>query len=61
MPQFIRREDLSGRAWRVYYSDQDPNKVIREDAESYDCKTLETDSLHGAGAVEVALSRMLLS
>jgi hypothetical protein len=61
MPQFIRREDFSGRAWRVYYSDQDPNKVIREEAESYDCETLETDSLRGAGAVEIALSKILLS
>src|SRR5262245_60721424 len=31
MPVFLRKEPLSGRCWRIYYSDTDPNRVLHEE------------------------------
>jgi hypothetical protein len=60
MPQFVRREPGTNppRAWRVYYDDNDPAKVIREEPEPYDSQ-LPKDSLSGAGAVEIHLTKRL--
>jgi hypothetical protein len=59
MPPFIRRSELSGRAWRVQYSDADPNAMDREEPESYNTK-LEEDSVFGSGAVELVLTKVLM-
>lgn len=67
MPIFIRREVpllIQGiisvpRAWRVYRSDTDPNKVVREEREGSDCTAFEEDGLFGAGAVEIELTKLL--
>ena len=59
MPLFIRRDDLSKRAWRSIYSDVDPSKLEREEPVSYETGELERDVLHGAGAVELLLTKLL--
>lgn len=50
MPPFVRRSDLSRNAWRVHYSDSDPNSIDREEPEPYE-STLGRDSVSGSGAV----------
>jgi hypothetical protein len=57
-PRFIRRDELSQRAWIVQYSDRDPNCVESEIPTSYDTE-LEENDLYGSGAVEIVLTRLL--
>lgn len=57
-PQFLRKDDLSRKAWVVQYSDHDVNVVELETPTSYDTN-LERDAVWGAGAVEVVLTRSL--
>lgn len=60
MPVFIRRDILRPpRAWLVYRSDTDPNVVVREEPAPHEQKGFENDSLSGAGAAEIVLSKML--
>jgi Immunity protein 26 len=59
MPPFVRRSELSRRAWRVYYSDQDPNLVLGEEPEPYETTVLEPDAVYGAGAAEIVLTSQL--
>jgi hypothetical protein len=56
MPQFIRKDELSRKAWSVQYSDSDANLVERETPIAYDTN-LERDAVLGAGAVEIVLSK----
>lgn len=58
MPPFVRRNELSRKAWRVYYSDGDLSRTDREEPEPYDSK-LEADALLGAGAAEQVLTILL--
>ena len=58
MPSFVRKDELSHKAWRVQYSDKDPNKIEREDPVSFESK-LQRDALHGAGAAELVLTGLL--
>ena len=60
MPAFVRRSELSRKAWRVQYSDDNPNAIDREETEPYD-STLERDSVFGAGAAELVLTKVLTS
>ena len=57
-PRFLRRDELSRRAWIVQYSDRDPNLVESETPTSYDSK-LEDNDLYGAGAAEIVLTKLL--
>lgn len=60
IPAFVRTEPISNRKWRVIYSDDDPTKVITEQLISDDMTNdLQKDSLLGAGAVEMALDKLL--
>jgi len=59
MPIFMRRDDLSKRAWRVYYDDADPSKLEREEPVPYDITGLESAGLYGYGAVEMLLTKLL--
>lgn len=59
MRDFVRREELSGRVWRVRYSDVDPSQVDAEEELSSDDTDLEEDGLFGYGAVELLLTRLL--
>jgi hypothetical protein len=58
VPQFIRRDDLSRRAWSVQYSDGDANLVESETPTSFETN-LERDAVLGAGAAEVVLTRLV--
>jgi hypothetical protein len=59
VPLFVRRDDLSKRAWKVVYSDTDPGKVEQEELVSFDLSGFERDALHGSGAVELLLTKAL--
>ncbi len=59
IPAFIRRDDLSRTAWRVIYSDDDPNSIPSEQRIPYETTGLEPDSLHGHRAAEIYLSQIL--
>ncbi|MGK4000931.1 Imm26 family immunity protein [Sorangium sp. So ce1024] len=58
-PDFVRRDELSRRAWRVTYSDRDANVVMSEAPLGYDDTGLERDAVHGSGAAEIVLTKML--
>ncbi|POZ60069.1 immunity 26/phosphotriesterase HocA family protein [Chromobacterium alticapitis] len=58
MPFFVRRDDLSKKAWRVLYSDGNICEVVKESPEPFDSK-LERDAIFGSGAVELLLGRLL--
>lgn len=58
MPPFVRRDPLSRKAWRVYYSDTNPGARDREEPEQYK-SALEDDGLFGSGAAELMLTRLL--
>jgi hypothetical protein len=58
MPDFLRRDELSDRAWRVIYDDVDPGKVVGKEPADRD-DSYEGDGLHGAGAVEILLTKCL--
>jgi hypothetical protein len=60
IPAFGRYEELTDRAFKVIYDDNDPNLVIREIPIGKDeCLTLPPDRLSGSGAIEIILSRRL--
>lgn len=48
VPPFVRRDDLSRKAWRVQYSDADPNAIDHEEPEQYESK-LERDAVAWLG------------
>jgi hypothetical protein len=59
-PEFGRFEELTGRAFKVVYDDNDPNRVIREErVEPSELHVLPKDGLSGAGFVETRLTRLL--
>jgi hypothetical protein len=58
MPEFVRRDPLSGRAWKVRYMDGDPSAVEVERPTDAECDG-PTDSLSGYGAVEIRLTKLL--
>lgn len=58
MPDFVRRDDLSRKAWLVRYSDDDPSLIEEEHPTGFDSK-LERDSVYGYGAVEIVLTKLL--
>ena len=61
MPQFVRSDELSRRAWIVFYSDDDPNRDIREEPVPYGTSALGRNSVIGAGGVEIVLTDLLSS
>jgi hypothetical protein len=58
MPDFLRRDDLSKKAWLVRYCDDDPNLIDVEHPTDFDSK-IPRDSLVGYGAVEIVLTKRL--
>jgi hypothetical protein len=58
MPDFVRRDPLSHRAWLVRYSDSDPRRIEAEYPTEYD-SALASDSMYGDGAVEITLTMLL--
>ncbi len=59
MPPFVRRDDLSHKAWRVQYSDSNPNAIDYEEVEQFESK-LERDAVLGSGAAELVLTKVLI-
>ncbi len=59
VPSFVRRDDLSNRAWRVTYSDSDPDKLEREESVTYEIDGLEENGLYGCGAAELLMTKLL--
>jgi hypothetical protein len=59
-PVFVRFEELTGRTYRVFYDDANPNRVLGEEpTERSDLERLPGDGLYGAGAVERKLTTLL--
>jgi hypothetical protein len=59
-PVFVRYEELTERSFRVFYDDDDPNRVLREEQVAPgEAEQAPKDGLMGAGFVEDALSRLL--
>jgi len=60
MPVFVRYEELSGRSFKVFYDDDNPNKVIREEqVPPGEAEQGPKDGLMGAGFAEKALTALL--
>jgi hypothetical protein len=61
MPVFVRREPFTNRIFKVYRSDKNPNHVEKEELVSSEAEVfgLQSDSLSGAGAVEIILTKLL--
>ncbi|WP_437484567.1 Imm26 family immunity protein [Sorangium sp. So ce1014] len=59
VPEFLRRDELSRKAWKVAYSDCDANVVVSEVRTAYEETGLERDAVLGAGAAEIVLTRLL--
>jgi hypothetical protein len=60
VPVFIRYEELSGRSFQVFYSDEDPAALVREERISPgEAEYGPKDGLAGAGFVEKVLTGLL--
>lgn len=57
-PPFVRRDEILHRAWRVYYSDDNPDEFLKEEPEPWDSR-LERHGLLGDGAAEILLTKRL--
>jgi hypothetical protein len=59
-PVFVRYEELTGRSFQVFYDDDDPNRVLREEQVAPgEAEQAPKDGLMGAGFAEGALTRLL--
>lgn len=58
-PKFVRQDDLSKRAWLVSYSDENPSVVLKEEPCDFGIGGYERAALLGAGAVEIALTKLV--
>ena len=60
MPAFGRREELTGRCWRVEYDDDDLNSRPRETLVAREeCDRLPEDGAAGSAFVEARMTRLL--
>jgi hypothetical protein len=60
MPIFRRVASLSSKSWLVVRSDEDPNKIVSEEPVSSELpENVPRDQVFGAGALEVALSKLV--
>jgi hypothetical protein len=58
MPDFVRRDPVGKRAWRVRRSDVDPSKIESEEPVAFDTN-LPPNISSGYGAVEIKLTKLL--
>lgn len=58
MPEFVRRDPLSKKAWVVRYADSDPRQVVSERPTDFDSR-LPEDPLAGYGAAEIILTKLV--
>ena len=60
MPVFVRYEELTGRTFRAFYDDDDPNKLLREEQVTPGAAEQgPKDTMMGAGFVEKRLTSIL--
>jgi hypothetical protein len=59
VPKFVRHDPLSKKAWLISYADADPSIEIGEERCEFEIMNYERASLLGAGAVELALTKLL--
>lgn len=61
MPPFTRIDPLTQHiAFKSWYSEDNPNQLLKEQrCDSKEAKKFLTDSLYGAGAVEIELNELL--
>lgn len=59
-PVFVRREPIGNRTWRVYYSDTNPNEIVREELTISDNESYPVDCLLGSTATEIELTNLLI-
>lgn len=60
MPAFVRREEFTGRVFKVYYDERDPNRFVGEEEVSPEhASDMNPDGLMGAGFAERLLARTL--
>lgn len=60
MPVFVRHEELTGRSFKVFYDDDDPNTFLREEpAPPGVAEHAPKDGLMGAGFAEKVLTTAL--
>ncbi len=59
-PVFVRYEELTGRSFRVFYDDDDPARLLREEQVAPgEAEQAPKDGLMGAGYVEAVLTQLL--
>lgn len=58
MPDFVRRDPVGKRAWRVHRSDTDPSKIDSEEPVAFETN-LPPNISSGYGAVEIKLTHLL--
>jgi Immunity protein 26 len=58
MPDFVRRDPIGKRAWRVHYSDVDPSVIESEEPTSFDTN-LPPNVSSGYGSIELKLTKLL--
>ena len=58
MPDFVRRDPVGKRAWRVRRSDTDPSRIDHEEPVAFDAN-LPPNIASGYGAVEIKLTKLL--
>lgn len=58
-PKFVRSDEITRRAWVVEYADDDPGRVVTEVPVAFGASTLDRDAAFGAGAIELALTKLL--
>jgi hypothetical protein len=58
MPEVVRRDDQSKKAWLVEYADDNPSKIVAEYPANYELP-YESDSLFGHVAVQILLTKIL--
>ena len=62
IPFFYRHDEISRKIWKVVYSDSDPTIITKEEEISYEeNSTLARDSVFGAGAIELLLTKTIES
>lgn len=59
VPPFIRRDELSSKAWKVIYCDDDPATPIEEERIPFETADMERDALFGYKAAEISVARKL--
>ena len=62
MPVWVRVDEISGKAWKVQYSEDDPSLIVQETPCDFkEACRFPKDRAMGSGAVEIRLTKLLAS